>query len=50
MEKNKKLVLIEINECSFNFAINGGLKYKYPKIINFFKKKKSIFTFTNDNK
>jgi hypothetical protein len=50
MEKNKKLAIIEINECSFDFAINGALKYKYPKIINFFKKKKSIFTFTNDNK
>lgn len=47
--KNKKLFLLEINECDFNFIIKGAKKFKCSNILKFFSNKKKINTCTNDN-
>jgi hypothetical protein len=47
MEK-KSLLVLEINECDFDFFNKGAKKYKYPLIVDFFKNKKINFTYTRD--
>jgi hypothetical protein len=45
---NKKdLIVFEINEADFSFFLYGAKKYKFPKIKNFFSKKK-ISTYSPD--
>jgi hypothetical protein len=43
----KDLIVFEINEADFSFFLYGAKKYKFPKIINFFSKKK-ISTYSPD--
>tara|TARA_A100001234_G_scaffold152448_1_gene134304 strand:+ start:80 stop:1426 length:1347 start_codon:yes stop_codon:yes gene_type:complete len=45
---SKNLLLIELNECDFEFFLYGSKKYNYPLIKKFFSKKKKIDTFTKD--
>ncbi len=44
----KNLLLIELNECDFDYFLYGSKKYNYPQIIKFFSTKKKLITFTND--
>ena len=45
---NKKdLIVFEINEADFSFFLYGAKKYKFPKIKNFFNKKK-VSTYSPD--
>ena len=44
----KNLLLIEINECDFDFFLYGSKKYKYSSIKNFFSNKVKLNTFTKD--
>ena len=44
----KKLLIIELNECDFNFFLYGAKKYNFPTIEKFFQKRKKINTFTKD--
>lgn len=47
-QKKNNLLLIEINECDFDYFFEGAKKFKYPNIINYFQRKKNIKTFTHD--
>jgi hypothetical protein len=47
---SKNLLLIELNECDFDFFFYGSKKYNYPLIKKFFSTKKKIDTFTRDKK
>ena len=47
-QKKNNLLLIEINECDFDYFIEGAKKFKYQNIINYFQRKKNIKTFTHD--
>ena len=44
----KNLLLVEINECDFDYFLYGSKKYNYPNIKKFFLNKREIDTFTND--
>ena len=44
----KKLLIIELNECDFNFFLYWSKKYNFPTIEKFFQKRKKINTFTKD--
>ena len=44
----KKLFIIEINECDFEFFLYGAKKYNFPAIKKFLSNKKKISTFTKD--
>ena len=46
--KKKSLLVLEINECDFDFFYKGSKKYNYPLIKEFFKNKKINYTFTKD--
>lgn len=45
---NKNLLLVEINECDFNYFLYGSRKYNYPSIKKYFSNKDKLNTFTND--
>jgi len=45
---HKNLLLVEINECDFDYFLYGSKKYKYPEIKKLFLDKKKLNTFTND--
>ena len=44
----KDLLLVEINECDFNYFLYGSKKYNYSEIKKFLLNKKKLNTFTND--
>ena len=44
----KNLLLIEINECDFDFFLYGSKKYKYSSIKNYISNKVKLNTFTKD--
>ena len=44
----KKLLILELNECDFDFFLYGAKKYNYPLIEKLISNKKKIDTFTKD--
>ena len=44
----KNLLLVEINECDFDYFLYGSKKYNYSIIKKFFLRKEKLNTFTND--
>lgn len=44
----KRLLIVELNECDFDFFLYGAKKYNFPIIKNFLLSKKKINTFTKD--
>jgi hypothetical protein len=44
----KNLLLVEINECDFDYFLYGSKKYKYSSIQKLLLDKKKLNTFTND--
>ena len=44
----KNLFLVEINECDFDYFLNGSKKYNYPAIKQLLLNKEKLNTFTND--
>lgn len=44
----KKLLVIELNECDFDFFLHGAKKYNFSIIKNFLLSKNKINTFTKD--
>ena len=44
----KKLLILELNECDFEFFLYGAKKYNFPLIKKFISNKNKVSTFTKD--
>ena len=44
----KKLLILEINEFDFKYFLKGAKKFNFSEIVNFFKNKEKLKTFTED--
>ena len=48
IKKNKKVLILNLNEANFDFILKYAKKYKNKKILEFLKNKKKIKTITKD--